>query len=175
MFFFDARVLLDPGATHSFISPVFASKSGWQASRMAIPLSVATPLSDSLDSDVFLLSCPVLIEDRELQVNLILLNFSVILRMDWLSQHFATVDCRRKEVIFRIPNEEEFKFVGDKSSTPQNLISAITARKMLRKGYQGYLALVRDTTTEKTSISDVPVACEFSDVFSDELPGLPPH
>ena len=26
-----------------------------------------------------------------------------------------------------------------------------------------------------TSISDVPVACEFSDIFHDELPGLPPH
>ena len=51
--FFDARVLLDPGATHSFVSLVFASKSGWQALRMAIPLSVATPLSDSLDTYVF--------------------------------------------------------------------------------------------------------------------------
>ena len=26
-YFLDARVLLDPGATHSFVSPVFASKS----------------------------------------------------------------------------------------------------------------------------------------------------
>ena len=105
-------------------------------------------------------------------VNLVLLDvmdFDVILGMDWLSQHFATVDCRRKEVIFRIPNDEEFKFVGDKSSAPQNLISAITARKMLRKGCQGYLALVRDTTAEKASISDVPVACEFPDVFPDTL------
>ena len=64
----------------------------------------------------FELSCAE--KDRELQVNLILLNFGVILRMDWLSQHFATVDYRRKEVIFRIPNDEEFKFVGDKSSAP---------------------------------------------------------
>ena len=84
----------------------------------------------------FELSCAE--KDRELQVNLILLNFGVILRMDWLSQHFAIVDCRRKEVIFRILNDEEFKFVGDKSSAPQNLISAITAKKMLRKGCQGY-------------------------------------
>ena len=62
-----------------------------------------------------------------------------------------------------------------KGSAPQNLISAITARKMLRKGCQGYLALVRDTTAEKTSISDVPVACEFLNVFPDEFPGLLPH
>ena len=33
------------------------------------------------------------------------------------------------------------------------------------------MALVRDTTAEKTTISDVPVAYEFY----DELPGLPPH
>ena len=46
---------------------------------------------------------------------------------------------------------------------------------MLRKGCQGYLALVRDTAAEKKSISDVPVACEFIDVFSEEFPGLPPH
>ena len=116
----------------------------------------------------------MLIECRELLADLILLDvvdFDVILGMDWLSQHFATVDCRRKEVIFRISNEKEFKFVSDKSSAPQNLISVITARKMLRKGCQGYLALVRDTTAKKTSISDIPVACEFP----DELPGLLPH
>ena len=103
------------------------------------------------------------------------IDFDVILGMDWLSQHYATIDCRRKYVIFKISNDEEFKFVGDKSFAPQNLISAITARKMLTKGCQGYLALVRDTVAEKTSISDVPVACEFPDVFPDELPGLPPH
>ena len=35
--------------------------------------------------------------------------------------------------------------------------------------------MVRDTTAEKISISDVPVACEFPDIFLDELPGLPPN
>ena len=59
--------------------------------------------------------------------------------------------------------------MGDKCSAPQNLIAAITSRKMLRKGCQGYLAWVRGTTAEKTSISSFPVACEFP----DELPGLP--
>ena len=37
------------------------------------------------------------------------------------------------------------------------------------------MALVRDTITEKTSISDVPVACEFLDDVPEELSGLPPH
>ena len=54
--------------------------------------------------------------------------------------------------MFRTPNVEKLKVVCDESSAPQNLISAITARKMLRKGCQGYLALVRDTTAEKALI-----------------------
>ena len=37
------------------------------------------------------------------------------------------------------------------------------------------MALVRDITAKKMSISDVPVAYEFLDVFPEELPGLPPH
>ena len=57
---------------------------------------------------------------------------------------------------------------------PQNLISIIIARKMLRRGCQGYLAVVRNVEAYKGAIDWVPVVCEFPDVFSEELPGLPP-
>ena len=39
-------------------------------------------------------------------------------RIDWLSQYYAVVDCRSKEVIFKISGDEEFKFMGDRSSAP---------------------------------------------------------
>ena len=78
-------------------------------------------------------------------------------------------------MIFRTSNVEKIKLWATRVLHFKNFISAITGRKMLRKGCQGYLALVRDTTTEKTPISDVPLSCEFPDVFPDELPGLPPH
>ena len=42
----------------------------------------------------------------------------------------------------------------------------------------GFLAYVMDTrvSTERlSSISDVPVVCEFSDVFPEELSGVPPE
>ena len=35
--------------------------------------------------------------------------------------------------------------------------------------------MVKDTTAEKTSISDIPIAYYFLDVFPDELSGLPSH
>ena len=99
----------------------------------------------------------------------------MILGMDWLAQYYAIVDCLTKEVIFRIPYENEFRFRGDKSLMPQNLISAITARKMLRRGCQGYLAVVRDVQADKGSVDRVPVVCEFQDIFPEELTGLPPE
>ena len=47
----------------------------------------------------------------------------------------------------------------------QNLIFAITARKMLRRGYQGYLAVVRNVEADKGTVDRVPVVYEFPDVF----------
>ena len=58
---------------------------------------------------------------------------------------------------------------------PQNIIYAITARKMLKKGCRGYLVVVRDMKVETGAVKNVPVVCEFLDVFPEELPGLPPE
>ena len=77
-------------------------------------------------------------------------------------------------MIFRILNDEEFLFRGNESLMPRNLISALTARKMLMRGCQGYLDIVRDVKADKGVVEKVPVVCELPDVFPEELPGLPP-
>ena len=49
------------------------------------------------------------------------------------------------------------------------------ARRMLLSGCQGFLATVVDTThVEKSKHEDIAVVQELSDVFPEELPGLPP-
>ena len=111
MCYFEARVLFDHSASHSFVLPVFASRMEWQPSKLLFPLSVVTPLSDKLETDIFFPSYPVLVEGRELLADLVLLDvidFDVILGMDWLAQYYASLDCHEKVVIFRIPNDEEF-------------------------------------------------------------------
>ena len=70
----DARVLFDPGASHSFVSPVFASWMEWRPSKILFSLFVVTPLSVELETDVFFPSCPVLVEGRELLADLVLLD-----------------------------------------------------------------------------------------------------
>ena len=137
---------------------------------MLFPLSVATPLSDELETDIFFPSCPVLVECRELLADFVLLDvidFNVILGMDGLAQHYASLDCREKVVISNFPNDDKFWFRGDESSMPQNLISAIIARKMLRRRIRGYLTVVRRVEAETGADTNVSVVCEFPDVFSE--------
>ena len=107
----EAHILFDPGTSHSFVSPIFATRMAWQAFKMLFPLSVATPLSDELETDIFFPSCPVLVECRELLADFVLLDvidFNVILGMDGLAQHYASLDCREKVVISNFPNDDKF-------------------------------------------------------------------
>ena len=98
----------------------------------------------------------------------------MILGMDWLSRHQAIVDCRMKRVTLRTSNEDEVTFIGEKSNHLSNMISATTARKMVWKECEAYLAYVIDTVKVRPSVSDIPTVSDFSDVFPEELPRLPP-
>ena len=68
----------------------------------------------------------------------------MILWMDWLSQHQVVVDCRMKQVTLKTPSGEELTFVGERSNHLFNVISIVTARTMVRKGCEAYLAYVID-------------------------------
>nr|GFC25522.1 hypothetical protein [Tanacetum cinerariifolium] len=54
------------------------------------------------------------------------------------------------------------------------IILALQARTLLSHGCEGFLATIHDTTSDVPSIHDQPIVFEFSDVFPDELPGIPP-
>ena len=66
-------------------------------------------------------------------------------------------------------------FEGEKMFKPAALISVVTAQKLLRKGCVGYLAYILNSNDEGPRLKDIAVVREFSDVFPEELPGLPPE
>ena len=122
--------------------------------------------------------CPIKIREYKFLGDLIELSFKefvVILGMDWFSRHQVVVDCRMKRMTLRIPNDDEVIFIDERSNHLSNLISAVIARKMVRKGGEAYLAYVIDTVKARPSISDIPTVSDFPDMFLEELPGLPPH
>ena len=85
------------------------------------------------------------------------------------------VDCRMKRVTLRTMSGEEVTFIGERSNHLSNVISAATARTMVRKGCEAYLSYVIDTKKAEPSLSDIPIVCDYLDVFPKELLGLPPH
>ena len=118
------------------------------------------------------------IENQDMEADLILIDLKgldVILGMDWLASNYASMDCFRKEVIFRRPGLPVIVFYGERRRTPSGLISAIYARCLLRKGCSGFLAHIVDTRSDEARIEDVPVVRDFQDVFPDDLPGPPPE
>ncbi|GJV08316.1 putative reverse transcriptase domain-containing protein [Tanacetum coccineum] len=50
----------------------------------------------------------------------------------------------------------------------------VRARTLISHGCQGFLASVMDTSLESPNIENLSVVREFTNVFPDELPGLPP-
>ena len=94
-------VLFDSGATHSFVSPSFALCLDMRFDVLNSPLTVLTPVGEVYLINRFLSRCEVCIEDEILLVDLVeleILEFDVILGMDWLSAHHAVLDCFNKVV-----------------------------------------------------------------------------
>ena len=55
------------------------------------------------------------------------------------------------------------------------MISTLEARRLFLKEYESYLAHVIGTFVIEVKLENVSVVCEFPDVFSEDLPGLPPN
>ena len=68
----------------------------------------------------------------------------------------------------------EVKFRGIRRELSSSMIYTMAAQRMLRKGCLGYLAYVVETGKEGTLVDEIPIVREFTDVFPDDIAGLPP-
>ena len=149
-----ATVLFDSGASHSFVSRGFAAKHQLEVLTLKTSLLVQSPGSELSTNQ----GCPqvkVIIEGEEFLANLIIIDtksLDVILGMDWLTDHQAVLDC------------------GDRSIT---VVSPVGIRVRFEASL-GKLGEAMVCCVKTVSVEEVPVVCEFPDVFPEELPGMPP-
>ena len=57
---------------------------------------------------------------RQLRTDMFMIDtsiYDVILGMTWLNKYHAVIDCQNKSVIFRIPHQSEFQFVGESKAS----------------------------------------------------------
>ncbi|GAV90822.1 RVP_2 domain-containing protein [Cephalotus follicularis] len=171
-------MLMDSGASHSFIASRFASCLNVFPDCMRYILDVSTPTGGSMCTASVYRDCEISMAGVIVHADLIVLpihDFDVILGIDWLSAYRTYMDSYNKTVDFFLPNGTTIQFKGNKGfSTP--IISFIRASRYLEKGCEGFLAHVVDNRKEKGKIMEgVLVVNELPDVFPANLVSLPPR
>ncbi|KAL9259867.1 Retrovirus-related Pol polyprotein from transposon 17.6-like protein [Drosera capensis] len=94
--------------------------------------------------------------------------------MNWLERHKAIMDYEKKTIKLQNPKGGRVHFHGEGSRPDLQIVSTMTISKLLKKGCQGFLCSLESMVQHELSVDDIPVARDYHDVFSDELPGLPP-
>ncbi|KAM6557670.1 hypothetical protein CsatB_004689 [Cannabis sativa] len=146
-------VLFDSGATHSFIALKMIDKLELPYVNFSYKFMTELPSGEVMISSRGVRDAPIRIADKELSGDLIELemrDYDLILGMDWLSRHGATIDCRKRTVTFTPESGEAFIFEGIKVKSSLPLVTALKAQKMIRAGCQAYLASIVDKSRETT-------------------------
>nr|GEV64980.1 putative reverse transcriptase domain-containing protein [Tanacetum cinerariifolium] len=176
-----ASMLFDSGADRSFMSAIFSALL--DVAPFTLDTSYAIELSDGRisETNIILRGCTLGLLGHPFNIDLMpveLGSFDVIIGMDWLAKYHALIVCDEKVV--RIPYEDEVLIIrGDNcdGKSKLNIISCTKTQKYIHKGCQVYLAQVTSKKAEDKSeekrLEDVPIVREFSEVFPEDLPGLP--
>ena len=81
-------------------------------------------------------------------------DIDLILGMDWLAKHKAQLDCAARQIQLTHSSKDVIVFAARDNT--------IRLFSLNEKG-------------ELDAISQIPVICEYQDVFLEEVPGMPPH
>nr|GFB80286.1 reverse transcriptase domain-containing protein [Tanacetum cinerariifolium] len=140
-------VLFDTGATHSVISSTFASRITTIPTLLDHVLCISTPMQDSVRIMHVYRNLQLQFNDKIRAINafpLDMCEFDLILGMDWLTEHHATIDCHSYRVIFGDIHAPEYTYHGSLPGKYMQIISALHARTLLYHGCEGFLATIHD-------------------------------
>ena len=173
----EMHALIDPDSTHSYICTEHVFDRMPSVEQLPYDMLVTSPLGHSIKVNRVYKNCHLMTHDIEFSADILALSFhefDLILGMDWLSKHRAIVDCDKKTVRLKCYDLSKVTVHGIQSRDVSNVISAMQAQRLLRKGREAFLALVLDSKRGQVDVEKILVVKEFPDVFPEELPGIPP-
>ena len=112
-----ARVLFDSGASYSFIAASVVIELGLEVEALEEPLYVSSPLGIRARIGMICRGCELEISGILLTVDLRvmdMLEFDVILGMDWLTAYEVVIDCERRRVTAYTQDDTSVLLQGEK-------------------------------------------------------------
>eukprot|EP00253_Pinus_taeda_P019034 PITA_19034 len=141
-------ILIDPGATLSYVSPKIVERCKLQSTKFKNPWLVQLATGAKRRVGAKIKDCSFTIAGQPVMADLNVLplgSYDILIEMDWLEKHWSLVDSNQ-------------------------------LAKCVRKGCQIYAVQVgyADSKDKTAILNNIPVIQEFTDVFPEEIPGLPP-
>ncbi|GJX14447.1 putative reverse transcriptase domain-containing protein [Tanacetum coccineum] len=171
-----AFVLFDSGFDRSIMNTRFSSLLDIKPIKTEDSYKVELANGRIVSANTILKGCTLSLVNHIFEIDLMpieLGTFDVIIGMDWLIKHDAVIVCGEKVV--HISYESKILIVeGDKGGSRLKVISCIKTRKYIEQGCHLFLAQVTKKKSKEKRMEDVPVICDFPEVFPEELLGLPP-
>ncbi|KAA3483558.1 DNA/RNA polymerases superfamily protein [Gossypium australe] len=169
--------LIDVGSTHSYVASSVIETMNLDSETTSREITVISPLGHSVMVNKLYRDIPLELQGVVLVADLMELpfgEFDLILGMDWLVKYQARLDCAAKRMILKTAKGDEVVMIGNRRDYLSNVVSALKAEKMIRKGREALLVQIYALEAKESAVEKVRTVGEFPDVFPEELPGLPP-
>jgi len=126
--------IFNSGASHFYISTRFIKMHSIQYDDIDTQWEISTR-NGIITTNRVCKSCFVEVCGRKLSAYMFVIDtsgYDVILGMTPLSKYHAMVDCQSKSVVFRIPHQPEFQFVGESKASRQQQQGIMPLPKLRR-------------------------------------------
>nr|GEU76484.1 hypothetical protein [Tanacetum cinerariifolium] len=170
-----ATMLFDSGVNKRFMDIKFSHLIDIKQVKLNSSYEVKLADEKVVSTNSVLRGCTLDLLDHLFDIDLMPIDgtFDVIVGMDWLEERDALIVCGKKEVCVPYKNKK-LVVKSDSSVSRLKVISCIKSRKYIERGSQLFIAQVTEKEPTKKQLQDMPVICNFPEVFPDDLPGLPP-
>ncbi|KAH0776456.1 hypothetical protein KY290_007867 [Solanum tuberosum] len=133
VFTLNVCALIDLGASLSFVTPYVAMKFDVLPEKLCEPFCVSTHVGESILAERVYHDCTISVNHKSTVAGLVeldMVDFEVILGMDWFHAYYASINCRTQVVKFQFPNEPVIEWSSSSVVPKVHFISYLKARKM---------------------------------------------